>query len=348
MGNGETRFDVVGAEAISGILARSRREVVRLVRDAYLAHRSGRTINPDSYFLSFPDRPTARIIALPARLRDAPAEEADSGAGSGKADVAGIKWIASFPENHERGLARASAVVVLNDMATGFPYACLEGSHISAARTAASAVLAAGLLHGGTRARSVAIVGCGPIAATHVDYLLDTGWDIASFRVHDRVDGRADAFRDRLRARGQSAETTATVADAVRGAEVVLFATTSPAPYLDDPGLFTAEQTILHVSLRDLGVPVILGAQNIVDDVEHCLKARTSVHLAELHTGGRGFIAGTIADLLTGHIAPDPGRVRILSPFGLGVLDLAVARFVHGRAVAEGHAVAINGFFTAP
>lgn len=338
MGGSATPFDVVGAETIAGILARHRSEVVRLVRDAYLAHHSGRSINPDSYFLSFPDRPTARIIALPARLNDGAAE---------RPDVAGIKWISSFPENHERGLVRASAVVVLNDMATGFPYACLEGSHISAARTAASAVLAAELLHGGTRARGVAIIGCGPIAATHVDYLLETGWDIGSFRVHDRVAGRADAFSDRLRERGQSAVTATSVAGAVHGADLVLFATTSPAPYLDDPGLFTAEQTILHVSLRDLGVPIILAAQNVVDDVEHCLKARTSVHLAELRTGDRGFIAGTIADLLTGRVAPDPGRVRVLSPFGLGVLDLAVARFVHARAAAEGRAVAIDGFFAA-
>ncbi|HEY0836564.1 MAG TPA: 2,3-diaminopropionate biosynthesis protein SbnB [Azospirillum sp.] len=339
----EQRFDVVGAEAITGILAGHRAEVVGLVRDAYLAHHAGRTINPDSYFLSFPDKPTARIIALPARLRDEAGEKPAE-----KPDVAGIKWIASFPENHERGLVRASAVVVLNDMATGFPYACLEGSHISAARTAASAVLAAELLHGGKRARGVAIIGAGPIAATHVDYLLETGWDIGAFRVHDLVAARADAFRDRLLARGQSAATAATVEDAVRGADVVLFATTSAKPYLDDPALFTAEQTVLHVSLRDLGVPVILSAQNVVDDVDHCLKARTSVHLAEQETGSRGFIAGTIADLLTGRVAPDPGRVRIASPFGLGVLDLAVARFVHARAVAEGRATAIGGFFAEP
>ncbi|AWK88329.1 2,3-diaminopropionate biosynthesis protein SbnB [Azospirillum thermophilum] len=335
MSGPEQRFDVVGADAIADILASSRAEVVSLVREAYLAHHAGRTINPDSYFLRFPDRPSARIIALPARLQDGQ-------------DVAGIKWISSFPENHGRGLARASAVVVLNDMATGFPYACLEGSHISAARTAASAVLAAELLHGGKRARTVAIVGAGPIAATHVDYLLETGWDVGGFRLADLVAERAEAFRDRLRARGQQAETAATVEQAVRGADLVLFATTAPRPYLDDPALFTAEQTVLHVSLRDLGVPVILSGQNVVDDVEHCLKAQTSVHLAEQQTGGRGFIAGTIADLLTGRVRPDAGRVRLFSPFGLGVLDLAVARFIHSRAVDEGRGIAIPGFFAAP
>ncbi|GJD51393.1 N-((2S)-2-amino-2-carboxyethyl)-L-glutamate dehydrogenase [Methylobacterium crusticola] len=326
-------FAVVGARAVADVLARHRGAVADIVRGAYLAHRDGRTVNPDSGFLRFPDRPSARIIALPARLRD------------GGADTAGIKWIASFPGNHALGVARASAVIVLNDMETGFPTACLEGSLISAARTAASAALAAGLLHGETRAGTLAVVGAGPIAATTLDHLACAGWRIGRLRVHDLAGGRAEALCARLREAGQPAEAAATAEAAVRGADLVLLATTAAAPHLVDPGLFTPAQTVLHLSLRDLGVPVILAAQNVVDDVEHCLKAQTSVHLAEQATGGRDFVAGTIADLLTGTLRPDRDRVRVLSPFGLGVLDLAVARFVLAAAAAEGRAPAVEGFF---
>jgi 2,3-diaminopropionate biosynthesis protein SbnB len=329
---GHRPFHVIGGRTIRAMLRARQHDVVSLVRETYRLHHAGSTNNPDSYFLRFPDKPTARIIALPARVQ-------------GNRDVVGIKWISSFPENRNLGLERASAAILLNDMATGFPYACLEASDISAARTAASATLAAELLHRGKQAAAMAVIGTGPIAATVVDFLLGTGWSVGRFRVHDLVAERAAAFSARLRERDCAADVAATAAEAIGGADLVLFATTSAKPYLDDPALFTPAQTVLHVSLRDLGVRVILSAQNVVDDIEHCLKAQTSPHLAEQETGGRAFVAGTVGDLLAGTLQPDRGHVRIFSPFGLGVLDMALARFAYDQALAEGTATAIEDFF---
>ena len=326
------RFDLVGGPAIAAILSESKHQVLELIRETYLLHDAACTTNPDSYFLRFDDKPTARIIALPARLR-------------GTEDIAGIKWIASFPENKDIPLPRASAVVVLNDMATGFPYACLEGSQISAVRTAASATLAAEILHRRKQAGRVAVIGAGPIASAVVDFMLATGWSVGQFQVHDLIGARARALCDRLHESGFRVESADSAKHAIDGADLVVFATTAARPYLEGPALFTPEQTVLHVSLRDLGVDVILSAQNVVDDVEHCLKAQTSVHLAEQTTGSRAFVDGTIGDLISGRLQPDQRRARIFSPFGLGVLDIAVARFVHEKAVASGGAAMIDDFF---
>jgi ornithine cyclodeaminase len=325
-------FSVIGAAIVRAILAEHGDAVFGIVRDTYRAHHAGRSINPDSYFLKFPDRPDARIIALPARLDDG-------------ADTAAIKWISSFPGNHAHALPRASAVVVLNDMATGFPYACLEGGQISAARTAASAALAAELLHPQRQAERVAVIGAGPIAAAVVGMLRQRGWDFGGFAVHDLVPVRAEAFCAVLARDGNEAVRVRTAAAAIDGADLLVLATTAAQPHLLDAGLFSPRQTVLHVSLRDLGVNVVLSAQNVVDDIEHCLKAQTSVHLAEQETRSRAFVAGTIGDLLADRLQPDRSRARVFSPFGLGVLDLAVARFVHDTAVRSGRVLPIGDFF---
>jgi ornithine cyclodeaminase len=102
---------------------------------------------------------------------------------------------------------------------------------------------------------------------------------------------------------------------------------------------------VLHVSLRDVTVDSVLDAVNIVDDADHVCRAATSVHLAEQRVGDRGFIAAEIGRLLGGAPTPrDPATVTIFSPFGLGVLDLAVADLVLRRAREKGLGMEFSDF----
>ncbi|MGO4753152.1 2,3-diaminopropionate biosynthesis protein SbnB, partial [Streptomyces sp. 2MCAF27] len=54
----------------------------------------------------------------------------------------------------------------------------------------------------------------------------------------------------------------------------------------------------------------------------------------------------TLADLLRGRLHRQHGRPAIFSPFGLGVLDLAVGKWVHDRVVAAGRGHRERDFFT--
>src|SRR5439155_15368143 len=179
------RFElsIINGKTVSDIIHAHRADCIEIVRDAYLAHARGESVNPDSYFLRFPGKPDCRIIALPAYL----------GNGFG---VAGLKWIASYPANVPRGFPRASAVLVLNNYETGYPFAILESSIISAARTAASAALAAYWLSGQSRrSHSLGIVGTGFIARYVYDFLLDTGWAIEEVRLYDKSPLESEKFR---------------------------------------------------------------------------------------------------------------------------------------------------------
>lgn len=327
-------FHVIGAKQIAEWLEQNPESVFDAVQDAYLQHADGRTVSPDSYFLRFPDSTRNRIIALPASIESA-------------APIAGIKWIASFPGNIEKGLDRASAVLIVNDRETGYPRACLEGSLISAARTAASAALGAHYLHSTPwKVKRLGVIGCGPIAYHTLALLVKLGWCIDELYVADLSEQRSQLFRDKC-ASFVGKSTAASLEATVTQSDMVLMATSATEPYITSPEWFSHAPTVLHMSLRDLAPEVILSAQNFADDISHSLKAQTSTHLASQQVGHHEFMAGGIAAVIRRQVAPDSHRTRIFSPFGMGILDLAVAQRILD-SIDEKNMVNVAEFFPVP
>lgn len=329
-------FRVVTGRAAYETIFSSVERVIEIVAAAYRAHAAGRTINPDSYFLRFPGRDRDRIIALPAHLDDCEGHSAS-----------GIKWISSFPGNIAHGLPRASAVLVLNDPETGYPIACLEASVISAARTAASAVLGASWLNGKRHvAQSLGVVGTGLISRYIIEFFLRSGWQFEELHLYDADIASSALFSKRFQDKFSGGVHFHDGASAVvRSSMVVVFATTSASPYVDSVSSFSHNPLVLHISLRDLSPGIIFQSHNVVDDVDHCLKAGTSLHLTEQMTKSRDFVQFTLPDILSGAPMPDRSRPIIFSPFGMGILDIAVGAYVLETAIASGHALDIPEFF---
>ncbi|GAA1284269.1 2,3-diaminopropionate biosynthesis protein SbnB [Pseudonocardia aurantiaca] len=328
-------FAVISGAQVRRVLQGREKQIVEVVEATYRLHGAGDSVNPPSYFLRFPDRPSARIIALPASI-------------GGQVRVDGLKWISSFPENVAAGIPRASAVLILNDHDTGYPFACLESSIISATRTAASAALAANrLTRGRTRPTRVGFVGTGLIARYIHTFLAGTGWSFDEIGVHDLSADSAAGFRGYLEEADPPGRITVhgDAEQLIRSSDLVVFATVAAQPHVSDLTWFAHNPLVLHVSLRDLAPEILLASTNIVDDVDHCLKADTSPHLAEQLTGNRDFLHGTLDDVMAGQVTVPAGRPVVFSPFGLGVLDLAVAKFVYDEVNRSGDLHIVDDFF---
>ena len=328
-------FAVISGGQVREALRGREKQIVELVEATYRLHGAGDSVNPPSYFLRFPDRPSSRIIALPASI-------------GGDVRVDGLKWISSFPENVQAGIPRASAVLILNDHDTGYPFAVLESSIISATRTAASAALAADrLTQGRSRPTRVGFVGLGLIARYIHTFLTGTGWSFDQVALHDLSTDSAAGFCGYLEQSGTAGRVTVhdDVEDVIRSSDLVVFATVAGKPHVHDASWFAHNPVVLHVSLRDLAPEILLASVNIVDDVEHCRKADTSPHLVEQLTGNRDFLAGTLDDVMAGRVTIPPDRPVVFSPFGLGVLDLAVGKYVHDEVVRSGDLHVIDDFF---
>jgi ornithine cyclodeaminase/alanine dehydrogenase-like protein (mu-crystallin family) len=279
-------FYVVPGSTVKRVIDGNQKQVFDAVEEAYRLHGSGNTVNPDSYFLRYPDRPC-------------------------------------------------------------YPLACIEGSLISATRTAASAALAAEHISTNPFEGILGVIGTGVIARTTVEWLFFRNWKFRKISLYDVDGNEAEHFSKWLRDRyNLQADIQDRLEDGISDSSLILFTTTALDPYLAEEKLFAHCPTVLHLSLRDLCVNVILASQNIVDDVDHCLKAKTSLHLTEILMGNRDFVSGSLADVLNKKFKLDHDRPRIFSPFGLGVLDLAVGNFVLEAAKTSGGAIAVPDFFS--
>ena len=327
---------VLTADECRAALTGARGEVVQAVADAYRAHGSEKTVAPHSSFLRFPENDRNRIIGLPAYL-------------GASQPVAGMKWISSWPGNPANGIERASGVLILNGLETGRAFAMMECSTVSAQRTAASAALAARELAGDSRPERIGLIGCGPINDQTARFLAHTLPSANEWRLFDLSAERAGAAAASLAEElpGHEISLADSWSSVLNECDVVAIATTALEPWLDQIDDAARARIILHTSLRDMTADVILGANNVVDDRSHVLRERTSVDLAQQQAGNHDFIACSLPELLLGQAdgALDPSKRTIVSPFGLGILDLAVGQVVYERATAAGLGTLVPAFF---
>ena len=324
---------ILRGSEVRAVLAGRELELIQAVRTAYETHGEGDSSLPHSTFLAFPGQPRDRIIALPAYL-------------GGASRIAGVKWVSSFPDNLQLGVDRASAVVILNSPQTGRPEAVLEGSVISAKRTAASAALAAQCLLSGSKVGRVGMIGCGLINFEIARFLLAVFPEAETFVLFDKDEARVKQFANKMIFDDVGVEIAKDVKAVLRHCPLISIATTALTPHIGELRECPRGSAILHISLRDLAPEVILSCDNVVDDIDHVCRAQTSVHLAEQLVGHRKFIRCTLADILRGRAPARNGSetFSVFSPFGLGILDLAVGKLVRDLALQQGLETVIGSF----
>ena len=324
----DSELTIISGSAVRDILEGQEDLVLAAVRDAYRAHGIGTTRCPGTQPLYANG---GRFFAMPASI-------------DGEQPMIGMKWVASFVANVASGGERATAMLIANDAVTGRPMAVVDGTLISAKRTAAAAAVALQLLEPPNAKLSLALVGCGPIHYEIYRFIAHL-FPVSRLQLVDLDAGRLEAFAARLRAEFPEhvAPVAATLQEVLETADVVSIATNATTPHID--AVPRRPFTILHVSLRDLAPSVIAGAVNVVDDIEHVCSARTSVHLATMETGHRDFIRATIPRLLSGDDHYErPAVPTIVSPFGMAILDLAVLREVLAHANGQAGITRVPGF----
>lgn len=136
----------------------------------------------------------------------------------------GSKLVSVFPGNEGGPVPSHQAIICLFDASTGSPVAMMDGTYITAIRTAAAAALSTRIL-AREDARTLAILGASVQGAAHLT-MFPLVRDFTEIRIASRTFGHAE----KLAASNPRAHAVASFEEAVRGADVVALCTSSGEP----------------------------------------------------------------------------------------------------------------------
>jgi ornithine cyclodeaminase len=299
------------------------RELVDVVGKTVALLGDGRAVQPLKPYLRYGDR-NNRIIAMPAYV-------------GGETDMAGIKWIASFPGNLQRGLPRAHSVIVLNDSRTGVPVAVIKGALLSAIRTASVSgfVLSHYLPHCRQERVNLAIIGWGPVGRQHCRMCAELFAErIGQIFLYDirGIDG--ETIPGVCRHKTVAARSWQ---EAYRSADVVVTCTVAQERYIDirpNPGAL-----LLNVSLRDYKLAAMDPEDLIiVDNWDEVCRENTDIELLSKEKGVRQEHAHPLTELPRQHLFAQKSREQTVffHPMGLAAFDIAVAAYALKQAESKG------------
>ena len=243
----------------------------------------------------------------------------------------GVKLVAFYP--HNQGIPTHHATILLFKPETGEPLVSMDGRLLTDVRTAAVSAVATKYL-ARTDASVLAIIGSGVQARSHLEAL-------RLVRRFEDVRVWSPRHAEDFARQFDGVRATSSAEEAVRGADVVVTATTSKAPVLFGEWLSPGAHINALGGLspwRELDDEVLRRARVYVDSREAAFKESGDVIAA-------GRIFAEVGEVVTG---AKPGRrsaeeVTLFKSLGLAVEDVATADLVYGKAVNAASAEEASG-----
>lgn len=255
--------------------------------------------------------------------------------------VFGAKLVTLFPDNPSRGIPAVQGYILLFNRADGASLAFVEAASVTALRTAAASAAATRVL-AREDASTLAVLGCGVLAATHLEAMLAVR-PVRDVWIWGRDFEKATAFAERHANQGGArVQAVADAAEAVTDAHLVCTVTGSHTPILRGDWLSPGA----HVNLVGAHNPATREADGVVLERGRVYTEITEFALAEagdlLLAVEEGHFAlddivGEIGQAIDGTI---PGRrdddeITLYKSLGNPAQDLAAAQAVYRRAAQD-------------
>jgi ornithine cyclodeaminase/alanine dehydrogenase-like protein (mu-crystallin family) len=236
----------------------------------------------------------------------------------------GLKAVTFYPSNADRGIPTHMATIFLVDPETGAPLAVMDGRLITEMRTAAVSAAATRLL-APSDAKVLAILGSGVQAHSHAEALRLVR-QFEEIRVWSPTREHAERFAKEIGATAVSAE------EAVRGADVIVTATSSKTPVLHGlwlkPGCHVNVVGASRPDWREMDDEAMANVV-FVDSREGAMKESGDVILSGTQ------IYAELGEALAGNVPLRASETTIFKSLGMAVEDIAAAMLVYRSATRK-------------
>lgn len=300
-------------------------DTINVIQDALIAYESDDYAQPLKPYLRYRDKKN-RIIAMPGFIGH-------------KFNMAGLKWIASFPQNINRRLPRAHCVVILNEAETGRPICIINSPLISIIRTiSVSGLIIKYFLNARNKDDiKLGMTGFGPIGRYHLLMACSIlGNKLKNIFLYDInkdklfVMDLPDEHKNKISIKNCWEDT-------YENADIFITATVSDSSYIDKK---PKEGSLhLNISLRDYKTSVFKFFKDaiIVDNWKEVCRERTDIEMMHKEKGLKEEQTKTIINVINNCMSSMEGKIPIMfNPMGMAIFDIAISTYYYRKAQYAG------------
>ena len=292
--------------------------IIETIEKLLVDYKKGKIQLPDKISQIFDEKSQDRINCMPSTLLEE--------------KICGVKWVSVFPDNPRRfSLQNVSGIIILSETEHGFPIAVMDGTLITALRTACMGAVGAKYL-ARQDSRVYGSIGAGAQAIAHFMAIKKILPNIDTCYVASRTPESEKRFIDRMKEKYPEVRFIGCNSDCSQAAcnsDIVVTAVSCQKPLLRAdavrPGTYYC-----HVGGWEDEYEVPLKASKIVCDDWHALKHRGSPTLARMYRKGILKDTDIYANLAEIVDETKPGReneqeITYFNSIGLSFIDVGIA-----------------------
>ena len=302
-------------------------ELIATLEKAHTQYSTGKAVMPVRLVVPLPQI-QGRITSMPGFLNEDRA--------------LGMKVVTYFQENPKRSLPAILATILLFSADTGKLIATVDGSYITAIRTACASAMATKALANG-QTPVLGILGAGVQAQAHIQALTRVR-SIQRIKIYSPTGtSAAGVKKDMEPAVKVAIDVVPSAEEAVHNADLVVTATTAKEPVVKSewmkPGIHINAVGSHRPDAREIDGATLARSKIVVDSREAIMAECGDILLALKDKAiDESHIHGEIGEILAGTKAgrESSGEVTLYKSVGIAIQDVAVANLVYRKALERG------------